>query len=348
MTNRASSAPVQTSNDIKTPSSLTAWFVQLSNIIIWMILFRLPNIASEIQSEWSDYCEEEYLADYGDENCSASVMTECHRDRKCGLYHEFFDEDDNFWCEEDSDCEECKCISSETPLSIFITFWVFIGIGLAVEAYRLVFLLPQFMCGSFDDTNLQLQIQRVGKQQSFQALTDTILIRLIQISNPRYYKKIIIGVYNQRMFFSFTNVFMYVLFIIHRLPMYICLMVLVGEESNNHLSLSLAGVIVLEALVIVFKVRYRNGVPAKTPSLVPAASTSAGGARAASATSATSAASVAVPAVSATQFGAQSGLQSGNANAIISSQPNGNSLQFIAPPNANVSQVTQPVQNVSD
>ena len=202
--------------------------------------------------------------------------------------------------------------------------------------------MPQYSCNdsnSFDDNNnnnnLELKIKRVGKKQSFQALTDSILIRLIQIANPGYYKRIIIGIYNQRMLFSFTNVFMYVFFIIHRLPMYICLIILTAQGSNSQLSLSLGGVILLEVLMIVCKVRYRNGVPAKIPSLVAAASTSA-----------REETTVRAP---ATQFRKQSGLQPvAHGNGIISSQPNGNSVQFIGAPNANVPHVAEPVQNVSD
>ena len=240
------------------PSKLILWIIQILFIVIWFCKIEWAIITGtfvvDLHPEWKEYCETTYFQGYYNPLCTPSSMTACSNDRKCALWHDFFDEDDNFFCRDHQDCEECKCRDPEYIYNFeeicWISLWVFNGIGLLLELVRM-FIIFNFRSNSNLETS-----------QNFQAITDSIFNRLICITNHNFWADSIMEQYDQRNFFKFNNWYTYVRLILHTIPTFITVFfVLENYNSNTLLMLYVIIAIVLEILIIVIKLIYRNQKP---------------------------------------------------------------------------------------
>eukprot|EP01083_Nonionella_stella_P171493 585958_1 len=236
------------------PSRLLLWAVHLCNICILILMTLWPISSQSLSQTVNEYCTSTYFSGYNSPDCSSSLMTACHKDSKCALNHEFFDRDDNFFCSSGRDCEECKCIEANVKPSL-IALWVFTGIGFAIELVRWI-IACQF-----------------SGQKSFSAdsgalacISDSIFLRWVQIVNPSFYTNEIMEAYNMRYLFGFcNNALLWVNYILHLLPCYICAFIIYGiDSSNKRFTFYLFGAMTLEIVQLILKVRYRNGEPYKS------------------------------------------------------------------------------------
>ena len=239
------------------PSSIYAWFIHIVNLYIIISMTLWPIIAQPLITEIENYCKSTYFDGYNSAQCSESAMKSCYQDSKCALYHDFFDRDDNFFCSDDSDCIECKCIESNIQ-SCIIALWVFVSIGLVMEFIRFAIALS---------ITSQNQINEHSKILSI--ISDTFAIRLIQCLNPSLYKQYILHIYWMRKWFG-INVFIIVKYILVYLPCYICAFIIFGmDTANGFFGFLLFSTLILQILIIFAKIRYRNGTPYMDPKQVP-------------------------------------------------------------------------------
>ena len=221
------------SNDeeVKPPSKGLLVWLHVTHVIIWLIQWQWPFIALNAKNSYDTYCADTYFNGYNSPDCSAAAMTSCYEDIRCGLKEDFFGYDNNFFCSSNSDCSDCECVSAQRYQATMIVLFVFLSIGLVLEVVRLM------MACAISAT---FGIHRNDNLLFIACIADGIQLRCVQILNPRKYKEEIIKLhYNQRTIFKYKlccalpSPWHIMDFMIHELPCFISVFVLLSTEAFN-------------------------------------------------------------------------------------------------------------------
>jgi len=263
------SITINADNEIKPPSKRFLLWLHISQLFIWFCQWQWPFVALQAKQDNDTYCRATYWDGYNSPNCSGYEMTECYDDIRCGLKADWYGYDDNFWCSSDSDCSECECVASQTYQATMITLFVFLGIGSVLEIIRLI--LACVVLGTtphYNDNKLFLA-----------SIADGVQLRCVQMMNPAKYRKEIINIhYNQRTIFKYRVCCIqspwHVLdFLLHHLPVYISVFVLLGTDAFDGESWYQYPLIFISLIIYVLnkilKLRFGNLKPYISPDVAP-------------------------------------------------------------------------------
>ena len=196
------------------------FLVQLLTLIMWICQFQWIFTVNMDDSNNTEYCENKYVRGFHDYKCTGSLLQGCDTDTKCIVHHRIFGENQGFFCKYDSDCNNCRCDTSNVIKSALTALYVFFVIGVLLEAVKSFHILINLNNNFIDIDN-----------KSFQWSQDSFLFLLIKLFNPDLWNQLMIEYQNKKFFQA--NFYWGIEVIFYQIPSHIIVINIINSMDNK-------------------------------------------------------------------------------------------------------------------